>query len=94
MSIRKNLALQLRCIKDERCYLAFTNEKKLWCGKINFWGFLDMLERAHVSYTSLLFGVIDCSHSIKGTKYWSNKWCKVENACNKLGIITNELEWD
>ena len=92
MNIRKNLAFQLRCIKDERCYLAYTNEKKSWFGKIDFWRFLDMLERAHVSDTSLLFDVIDWSLSIKGAEYWANKWRKVEDACNKLGILTNKLE--
>ena len=78
MEIRKELALELRCIKDARCYIAYTNEKKSWYGETNFWCFLDKLETIHVNKISLLYDTIYWLFSTKGFNYWSDKWlnCK------------------
>lgn len=83
MEIRKELALELRCIKDARCYLAYTNEKKSWRGETNFWCFLDKLDTPYTCNISLLNDTIDWRSSIKGTEYWHEKWCEVGNVYKK-----------
>ena len=74
MELSEKIKLQIRCLRDNKCYLAYSKEKADDGCTITYNYLIECLRMTRID----LFTIVTCpftwSDSIQGFNYWSNKW--------------------
>lgn len=74
MRLSEKIKLQIRCLRDAKCYLAYSNERTNNDRTITYDYLIGHLEINAMHFFSVLTCPFEWSKSIKGFNYWSNKW--------------------